>query len=136
VARYLSSRWIEEARAAAGADRALLDAARDVDLVVEQIVTGAPQDPGGVEGTVTYHVVLKDGTARLEAGVATDADVRFVQDYDTAVAVSTGALNAHSAFMTGRLRVTGNLERLIAAQQAFTALDTALAGVRARTTYA
>ena len=38
--------------------------------------------------------------------------------------------------MTGRLRVRGDMEKLIAAQPAFTALDAALEEARARTTYA
>ena len=48
----------------------------------------------------------------------------------------SGEINAQSAFMTGRLRVRGDMEKLIAAQPAIEALDKALEGARARTTYA
>jgi hypothetical protein len=38
--------------------------------------------------------------------------------------------------MSGRLRVSGDMDKLMAAQPAFVALDTALEEARARTTYA
>ena len=38
--------------------------------------------------------------------------------------------------MAGRLRVSGDMDKLIAAQPAFAALDAALEDARARTTYA
>jgi putative sterol carrier protein len=50
--------------------------------------------------------------------------------------VSSGAINAQRAFMSGRLRIRGDMDKLIAAQRAIEALDVALQGPRARTTYA
>jgi putative sterol carrier protein len=40
------------------------------------------------------------------------------QGYDTATAISKGELNTQSAFMTGKLKVSGNLAKLMMHQGA------------------
>ena len=45
------------------------------------------------------------------------------QDWDTAVAVATGELNAQEAFIGGRIRLTGNQQLLLESQPVFGALD-------------
>ena len=40
------------------------------------------------------------------------------QTYDTATAISKGDLNTQSAFMTGKLKVSGNLAKLMMHQGA------------------
>ena len=44
------------------------------------------------------------------------------QDWDTAVAVATGELNAQEAFVTGRIRFQGDQQLLIESQPLFAAL--------------
>jgi hypothetical protein len=61
--------------------------------------------------------------------------VRFVQDWDTAVAVATSTLNAQEAFITGRVRLAGDQELLLASTPLFAALDRVFSAVRATTTY-
>lgn len=130
MAKYLSQEWIEDLDRAAQASELVRAAAPDLDFVVEHEVTGGPG------GTVRYHIVFERGSARLRAGPAERADACFTEDHATAVAVSSGEINAQSAFMTGRLRVRGDMDKLIAAQPAIEALDRALEAARARTTYA
>ena len=130
MAKYLSQEWIDELDRAAQMSGLVRAAAPDLVLVVEHEVTGSP------DGTVRYHIVFDRGSARLRAGAAEKADACFTEDHATAVAVSSGDINAQSAFMTGRLKVRGDMEKLIAAQPAIEALDRALEEARARTTYA
>jgi len=130
VAKYLSPEWIDELDRAAQASDLVRAAAPDLVFVVEHEVTGLP------EGTVRYHIAFDRGSARLRSGGAPDPDACFTEDVETAVAVSSGAINAQSAFMSGRLRVRGDMDKLIAAQAAIEALDVALEEPRARTTYA
>ena len=130
MAKYLSREWIDELDRAAQATDLVQAAAPDLVFVIEHEVTGLPQ------GTVRYHIVFDRGTARLCAGAAALADACVTEDHETAVAVSSGAINAQSAFMSGRLRVRGDMEKLIAAQPAIEALDAALERARASTTYA
>src|SRR5262249_18535681 len=89
-------------------------------------------------GEVTYHLQVADHSARFGVGPARPEDVRFVQDWDTAVAVATGRLNAQDAFMGGRIRLTGDQQKLLDSQDVFRALDaafTAVRAVRAQTEY-
>ncbi len=130
VAKYLTPEWVDDLDRAAQASEAIRAAAPDLVLVVEHVVTGAP------EGTVRYYIEFDHGATRLRFGRAPRADASFTEDHETAVAVSRGAINAQSAFMSGRLRVTGDMDKLMAAQPAFVALDAALDDARARTTYA
>jgi putative sterol carrier protein len=57
------------------------------------------------------------------------------QDWDTAVGVATGTVDAEQAFITGRIRLSGDQMKLIAAQPLFGALDAVFTAVRADTDY-
>jgi hypothetical protein len=83
-----------------------------------------------------YHLNVEDGDASFGPGPAPGEQVRMVQDWETAVAVATGAVNAQEAFVRGRIRVMGDAQRLIEAGPLFAALDGVFATVRERTEYA
>jgi len=89
----------------------------------------------GPGGDVAYHVDVHDGAVRIAAGVAADATVTFIQDWDTASAIGKGELSAQGAFMAGRIRVRGDLPRLVSAGDVFGHLDDVLADLRSQTTY-
>lgn len=125
MVRYLSPEWIDElnAVAASGVDIG------DLRLVIQQVVTDGP------EGDVCYAVRIHDGAVRIVPGAADDADVTVTEDHATAVAVARGDLAAPAAFMTGRIRVTGDTGLLLDAQPVLHRLDALFAGVRDRTTF-
>ena len=56
------------------------------------------------------------------------------QDWETAVAVATGELNAQEAFIGGHIRLFGDQQKLLESQPVFGALDAVFATVRERTT--
>lgn len=127
--RYLSPAWIDAAGAAVAGDGPLGAALAGITLTVEQVVTGGP------DGDVTWSLAVDDGKVALTPGPAARSDLRLTTDYATAAAVAAGELGAQRAFVEGRLRVGGDLSLLITHQRALAAVDDALAGVRARTTY-
>jgi putative sterol carrier protein len=127
--RYLSPAWIDAARRALAADDALPAALAGVTLTVEQLVDGGP------DGTRGWHIAIDDGRVALTPGPADRPDLRFTTDYATAAQIASGALAAQRAFVEGRLQVGGDLSLLITHQRAISAVDDALAAVRARTTY-
>jgi hypothetical protein len=129
VIRYLSLEWIEALSAAVAASPAMQEAADGRRLGVTQVVVAGP------EGEVTYHLQVADHSAHFGAGPAEPEDVRFVQDWETAVAVATGRLNAQEAFMGGRIRLTGDQQKLLDSQDVFRALDAVFTAVRAETEY-
>ena len=127
--RYLSLAWIRELTRAVADSETLADLAQDHTIGVTQVVVDGP------EGDVTYHLQVGDGTAAFGAGPADPQDVTMEQDWHTAVGVATGSLNAQEAFITGKIRLTGDQQALIAAQPVFGALDAIFSSVRERTRY-
>lgn len=128
--RYLSLDWIVALGDEVDHSNALHEAASGRRLAVTQVVTGGP------EGDVTYHLDIDDGTVRFGPGPADGEQVRFVQDWETAVAVATGTMNAQEAFISGRIKLLGDQQLIMDAVPVFAALDGVFSKVRERTDYA
>jgi len=127
--RYLSLEWIDALTSAVTASAELRSLAGEHTIGVTQTVTGGP------EGDVTYHLLVADGVASFGPGSAFPEDVRFEQDWETAVAVATNVLNAQQAFITGRIRLTGDPQKLSSSTPVFAALDAVFSSVREITDY-
>lgn len=129
VARFLSPDWLAEVRAAAAASPELARATAEVQLVIQQVVTGGP------DGDVSYVVAIDRGRTEVRAGEDPAADVTFSADWDTAMALATGSASAQDAFTTGRLQLGGEVAALLRHGAALAGLDSVFAGVRATTSY-
>ena len=69
-----------------------------------------------------WYIVVGDGRASVSGGRHPDPDVVLSQDRATAAAIAGGALSAQQAFIDGRLRVRGGLDRLVMASSALAVL--------------
>jgi putative sterol carrier protein len=71
-------------------------------------VTGAP------DGEVAFYAVIENGKM-LENSLGEDAQAEFTMavGYDDFVKVSKQELDANAAFMQGRIKVTGNMGKLM-----------------------
>ena len=127
--RYLSLDWINALTAEVAANEHMREVAASHSIGVTQVVSDGP------EGDVTYHLSVGDGEAAFGAGPAEPEDVKMEQDWDTAVAVATGELNAQDAFINGRIRLFGDQQKLLDSQPVFGALDAVFANVKSDTTY-
>jgi len=127
--RYLSLAWIRQLSREVATSETMGALAAEHRIGVTQVVTGGP------EGDVTYHLQVGDGEATFGAGPADPEDVRMEQDWSTAVAVATGAQNAQEAFITGKILLFGDRQKLLDAQPVFGALDSIFTTVRERTRY-
>jgi hypothetical protein len=110
---FLSPEWIEAARAvqsvhAAGVEPPAL--AVRMNLVVEDVPFGEP--------TLDAHLDTSGGTVELELGHLPAADVKVSLDYPTAkkIIVDGDGQAAMQAFMGGRIRVEGDVTKLLAFQ--------------------
>jgi hypothetical protein len=119
--------WLAALDRAAGADPTLRAATAGIELVVNHRITGGP------DGEVGYHVAFHRGEVRFGPGCDPAAQVSFGQDHATAVGLATGTLSAQHAFMTGRLRVAGDLGLLTRHAGALDQLADVFATVRAGT---
>ncbi len=127
--KYLSEEWAQQATAALNSSDAFKNAIQGVTLCVQQNVTGGP------DGDKTYHMKVDGGEASMAMGEAETPDVTISQDYETAVAIAKGELNAQNAFMTGKMKVAGNMAKLMQHQGAFANLEGAMKDMQDSTEY-
>jgi putative sterol carrier protein len=118
--QFLSEEWAQEATRVLNEHAGFTSAIANVDLALQFKVSDAPS------GDVDYGVVIGDGGAKVLIGQAEGADVNVANNYDTAVAISKGDLNTQAAFMTGKLKVSGNLAKLMMHQAALTSFASAV----------
>lgn len=128
--RYLSDEWIDEFAAAARRSEALKSATADARIRLQQRITTSPF------GDVEYWVDVDHGEVTVGKGAMDDPDVVFEQDYLSARAVSTGSMAAQTAFKTGKIKLRGDMDLLMANHATFAGLDEVFADLRARTDYA
>lgn len=107
MAAFLSSDHMSEATAALNADAGFTGAMANVDFGLQFNVSVAP------EGDVPYYLQIGDGAATMALGELEGADASVSSDYDTAIAISKGELNVQMAFMTGKIKVGGNMAKIM-----------------------
>ena len=76
------------------------------------------QTKDGPDGDIDYYLKTAGGNVEFALGDLDDADVTVSQSYDTAAGISQGSINVQTAFMTGKLKVQGNLAKLMMHTQA------------------
>jgi predicted lipid carrier protein YhbT len=105
VAKYLSQEWLDLGKKLAENQPERPGASARM----QYVVTGAP------EGDVKYYWVLENGKLlESQLGELPDAEVTLAQSYDDAVKITKGELDANAAFMQGRIKVTGNMAKVMA----------------------
>jgi len=107
VAQFLSDDHFTAAQDALNSDAGFQNAIANVDLSVQFDVSGAP------EGDISYYLKIADGSAETAPGPLEGADVTVGSDYDTSKALSKGELNVQMAFMTGKIKVGGNMAKIM-----------------------
>ncbi len=83
---------------------------------VNQVVTGAPFG----DGTVKSYIDTSSGSVVMELGELEAADVTVTTDYDTArkMFVEGDQAAAMQAFMSGKIKVQGDMMKMMALQTA------------------
>jgi putative sterol carrier protein len=108
VAKFLTTEWLDALTKTVNAHSGFSSAIGNVDLTLQFEIPDAP------EGAVSaYYMAVSDGTALAAPGTTDEADATIVQSYETAAAISKGELNTQMAFMTGKLKVSGNMAKLM-----------------------
>ena len=107
MASFLSSEHMAAATEALNGDAAFQEAMANVDLGLQFNVSDGP------DGDTDYFLQIGDGTATLELGELDDFDASVGSDYESAAAISQGELNIQMAFMTGKIKVGGNMAKVM-----------------------
>jgi putative sterol carrier protein len=102
--KYLTQEWLDEARKLAEGQPERPGASAKMQYVLT----------GGPEGDVKYYWVLENGKLlESKLGELPDVDFTMTLSYDDSVKVQKGELDANAAFMQGRMKVTGNMGKLM-----------------------
>src|SRR5918995_7352046 len=100
------------------------NAASGQQVKLQQVVTDAPEG-----GEAKYYFTLDGGSAQVALGEIEGADATISQNYETAVAINKQELNAQQAFMQGKLKISGNMMKLMQLQGVFNAMPKAVGDV-------
>jgi hypothetical protein len=131
VARFLSAEWFGELSAAGAGSPAPAAGARQPELVVEIVVSGAP------DGEVRYQVVVDNGrpTVLPPASSRWPAQVRMASDYATISGIASGRMSPAQALSEGRARLGGDTNALSSRHPDLAGLDLVPPALRASTTF-
>ncbi len=123
MAKFLSQDHFDAAREALNSDPGFQNNIANVDLAVQFDVTGAP------EGDLSYYLKVQDGSVSTDLGPLAEADVTVASDYETSQAISKGELNVQMAFMTGKIKVGGNMAKIMMHQNVINDYARVLSGL-------
>jgi putative sterol carrier protein len=105
MSKWLSQEWLDETKKMADGQPERPGASAKMQYVVT----------GGPEGDIKYYWVLENGKLQeSNLGDLADAEVTMTQTYEDAMKIQKGELDANAAFMQGRIKVSGNMAKLMA----------------------
>ena len=103
--KWLSQEWLDEGKKLAESQPERPGASARMQYVVT----------GGPDGDIKYYWVLENGKLlESQVGEMPDPEVTLTQSYEDAKKIQLGELDANAAFMQGRVKVTGNMAKLMA----------------------
>ena len=111
MSKFLSADWANEVTAALNSHDGFKNAIGTADLGIQFVTEDGP------DGEVSYYLSSSGGDT-MALGELESSDVTVKQSYDTAAAIARGEMNTQTAFMTGKLKVSGNLAKLMMHQSA------------------
>jgi putative sterol carrier protein len=102
--KWLSQEWLDESKKLAESQPERPGASARMQYVVT----------GGPDGDIKYYWVLENGKLQeSQLGEMPDPEVTLTQSYEDAKKIQQGELDANAAFMQGRVKVTGNMAKLM-----------------------
>jgi putative sterol carrier protein len=105
--QFLSDEHLAAATEALNANEDFVNSIANIDMGLQFHVT---EGPGG---DIDYYLKVGDGAATMTPGELDSPDVSITSSHETALALFTGELNTQMAFMTGKIKVAGNMAVLM-----------------------
>ncbi|MDQ1403625.1 MAG: hypothetical protein QOG03_1941 [Actinomycetota bacterium] len=111
---FLSEEWMAEAKKIREEYKGKTPAVAHA-VKMNQVITAVPFG----EGTINAHMDTSSGEMEMDTGHLDTADVTVTLDYDTAKAifVDGNPQAGMQAFMAGKIKVEGDMTKLMAMQQ-------------------
>lgn len=109
--KFQSEEFFQQVNAALKSNEAVQSAARGKNVRVQIVTSNAPG-----EGEIKTFLKITDGVTEVGRGEVESPDATISQDYATATALDKGELNAQNAFMQGKIKIKGNLMKMMQLQ--------------------
>ena len=104
MAKWLTQEWHDQFKALAQSQPERPGASARMQYVVS----------GGPDGDVRYYWVLENGKLlESQLGELPDAEITLTVAYEDAIKIQQGELDANAAFMQGRIKVAGDMAKLM-----------------------
>jgi len=113
--KFLSDEWANEVTKRLNENDAFKQAAGTQTTTLQQVINTP-------EGEVKYYFKLENGQGEVALGESDSAEATITQDYDTAVALAKNELSGTAAYMGGKIKVSGDLMKLMQMQGVFSTL--------------
>ena len=120
--KFLSDEWALALKAELNQNDAFRQAAAGQKATIQQVITGG-------DGDTHYWITIGDGLIDLGVGDVEGEDATITQSYDSAAALAKGDLSPVTAFMTGKLKIAGNMGLILGLQGALAQLPAAMAKI-------
>ena len=120
--KFLSDEWAQALKTGMNADAAFKAAAAGKTATIQQVI-------GDGDDQTHYWIRVADGGIDMGLGDAEGPDATITESYETAVGLAKGELSPVTAFMTGKVKVAGNMGMLLGLQNVLTLLPTAMSAI-------
>jgi putative sterol carrier protein len=120
--KFLSDEWAQALKAELNASESFKEAAAGKTATIQQVI-------GGGESEIRYWISIADGAIDMGIGDASTADATITETYETAVALAMSELSPVTAFMTGKVKIAGNMGLLLGLQSVLALLPAAMAAI-------
>jgi len=122
--KFLSTEWADAVKAQLNADDAFRNASAGQKATIQQVITASDGN-----GDTHYWIEIAEGAIDMGVGDADAPDATISQSYETAVKLAKSELSVVTAFMTGKVKVSGNMGLLMSLQGALSQLPEAMQAV-------
>ena len=121
--KFLSDEWADALKSTLNASDAFREAATGHSATIQQVITGSEG------GETRYWIRIVDQTIDMGVGEAEAPDATITQSYATAVGLAKSEVSPVTAFMTGKIKVAGNMGLLLGLQGVLAQLPQAMQGI-------
>lgn len=122
--KYLSEEWAKEVTSLLQSTDAVTNTIKGQSFGIQQVITDVPD-----QGEVKFYAKSTDGVPEVGIGETPNPDATLTATYDVSVQMDKGELNPQAAFMQGKLKIQGNLMKLMGLQGFVNSLGPAVAGL-------
>ena len=120
--KFLSTEWADAVKARLNANEEFRQAAWSQRATIQQVIASGERD-------THYWIEIAEGRIDMGVGDADAPDATITQSYETAVKLAKSELSVVTAFMTGKVKVAGNMGLLMGLQGALSQLPSAMQAV-------